>query len=67
VLARVKDVDEAITEFRRLKDNAAKANNGNGQGRHIIAGGESEFVKKLDEGWSLVQTLNEGRFLLQRD
>ena len=67
VLARAKDVDEAITEFRRLKDDAKAASNGNGHGKHIIAKGESELVQKLDDGWSLVQTLNEDRFLLQRD
>ena len=67
VLARAKDVDEAITEFRRLKDDAKAASNGNGHGKHIIAKGESERVQKLDDGWSLVQTLNEDRFLLQRD
>jgi len=67
VLARAKDVDEAITEFRRLKDDAKAASNGNGHGKHIIAKGESELVQKLDDGWSMVQTLNEDRFLLQRD
>lgn len=66
-LARAKDVDEAITEFRRLKDDAKAASNGNGHGKHVIAKGESELVQKLDDGWSLVQTLNEDRFLLQRD
>ena len=66
-LARAKDVDEAITEFRRLKDDAKAASNGNGHGKHVIAKGESELVQKLNDGWSLVQTLNEDRFLLQRE
>ena len=66
-LARAKDVDEAITEFRRLKDDAKAASNENEHGKHVIAKGESELVQKLDDGWSLVQTLNEDRFLLQRD
>ena len=66
-LARAKDVDEAITEFRRLKEDSAKTSNGNGRGKHIIAKSEPELVRKLDDGWSLVQTLNDDKFLLQKD
>jgi len=65
ILARAKDMDEAITEFRRLKDESANSN-GNGNGKHIIAKGEPELLKRLGEGFSLVQSLNEDKFLLQK-
>jgi integrase len=60
VLARAKDVDEAITEFRRLKDEAKQ------NGRFHIAKSETELLRRLDEGWSLVQNLNGDKFLLQK-
>ena len=44
VLARAKDMDEGIQEFRRLKDDAKAASNGNG--RCVVAKGESELVQK---------------------
>ncbi len=61
ILARAKDMDEAISEFRRLKDESA-----NGNGKHIIAKSEPELFKRLDEGWNLVQNLNTEKFLLQK-
>jgi len=45
ILARSKDMDEAITEFRRLKDEAKSVN-----GNHIIAKGEPELMRRLNEG-----------------
>ena len=60
ILARAKNMDEAITEFRRLKDESTKTENG----KHLIANGEPEPIKRLDEGYSLVQSLNEDKFLL---
>lgn len=59
VLARSKDVDEAIREFRRLKDAGAN-------GRHIIAQGEPELLRHLDQGCRLVQSLNFDKFLLEK-
>ena len=59
ILARAKDMDEAITEFRRLKDDSASA-------KHLIIHGEPEFIRRLDEGWNLVQSLNQDRFLVER-
>ena len=61
-MARAKDMDEAITEFRRLKDESLNTSNG----KHIITKSEPELLKRLDEGYSLVQSLNEDRFLLQK-
>jgi integrase len=65
VLARSKDMDEAITEFRKLKDEAETASTT--KAKHVIAKGDAELLRHLDDGWNLVQTLNEDRFLLQRD
>ena len=59
----MKDMDEAISEFRCLKDESV---NGNGNGKHIIAKTEEELLRKLYAGWSLIQLLNEGRFLLPK-
>jgi len=61
ILARSKDMDEAISEFRSLKGESA-----NGNGKHIIAESESELLKRLNEGLSLVQNLNGDRFLLHK-
>ena len=65
ILARAKDMDEAISEFRRLKDEGAN-DNGNGIGKHVIVKDEPELLKRLDEGWNLVQNLNGGKFLLEK-
>jgi hypothetical protein len=56
-------MDEAITEFRRLKDDTSKS--ASKSSRHIVARGSSELVKKLDDGWILVQPVTEDRFLLK--
>jgi hypothetical protein len=55
-------MDEVVSEFKRLKDESIN----NGNGKHLIAKGEPELMRKLDEGWSLVQSLNEDKFLLQK-
>lgn len=63
ILARAKDMDEAISEFKRLNDESA---NGNGNGKHVIAKNEPELLRRLDEGFKLVQTLNGDKFLLEK-
>lgn len=65
VLARARDVNEAIEEFRKFKDDSNTAQSPK-TGRHIIAKGESDLMQKLDAGWKLVESLNEDKFLLQR-
>ena len=59
VLARAKDVDEAIKEFRRFKDDAKK-------GKFHIAKSEAELMNRLNSGWTLVQGINDDKFLLQK-
>jgi hypothetical protein len=59
VLARAKDVDEAIKEFRRFKDDAKK-------GKFHMAKSEAELMNRLNSGWTLVQGINDDKFLLQK-
>lgn len=54
-------MDEATSEFRRLIDEGANDN-----GKHIIAKSEPELLRRLNEGWNLVQNLNVHKFLLQK-
>lgn len=58
VLARAKDMDKAISEFRRLKDESKR-------GKFHIARSEAELMERLGDGWNLVQNLNEDKFLLR--
>lgn len=60
ILAETEDIDQAIEKFKRLQ-NETKEN-----GKHAIARGEPELLKRLNEGYSLVQPLNEDKFLLQK-
>jgi len=63
VLARAKDVDEAIKEFKRFKDKPKTMHNGNG--KYLVARSEKELIKRLHDGWKLVQPLNHEKYLLQ--
>jgi hypothetical protein len=63
VLARAKDIDEAIREFKRFKDKPETLPNGNGQ--YIVVEGEAELLRRLKNGWRLVQPLNHEKYLLQ--
>ena len=65
VLARSKDVDEAITEFRRFKDNPKTRTNHNGNGKFLVAKNEAELIQKLQDGWELVRPLKNNKFLIQ--
>jgi hypothetical protein len=83
-LQRAKDPDEAINEFRRLKDDHEPVHESNEeeakpsrkpvsehikptpqQKKYTVAKGETELMQKLDDGWSLVQTLAEDKYLLK--
>lgn len=63
ILARTKDTDEAVTEFRRLKDDSKTVHAT--KAKHVVARGDSELLKYLNNGWNIVQNLSEDRFLLQ--
>lgn len=67
--ARAKDIDEAITEFRKLKEDTTEANlqklKCESGTRHCVVRGEAELLHKLDEGGTLVQNLSEDKYLLK--
>ena len=65
VLARSKDVDEAITEFKRFKENPKPMNNHNRNGKFLVVKSEAEFIQKLQDGWELVRPLENNKFLIQ--
>jgi len=61
VLARAKNVDEAIEEFKKLQEepgDPSKRNNVK------IVNGEKELIQHLENGWSLVKELNHHRYLV---
>jgi len=64
VLARSKDIEEGISEFRKL-GNRAQSKEAPKQSKHIIVIGDNELLKKLESGYSLVQTLDEEKFLMK--
>ncbi len=64
ILARAKDVDEGIREFRRFrKDEKGIMTNGNG--RYVVVQGEAELLRRLESGWALAQPLNRDKYLLR--
>lgn len=73
ILGRAKDVDEGIKEFRRFREEhedqekprkkAKAAYDGNG--KYLVARGEKEMIRKLHEGYNLVQGLSHDKFLLE--
>jgi integrase len=64
VLARSKDLDETINEFRRLEE-TEESEVMNGDGRYCIAHGDKELMQKLSNNWKLIQSLNGDKYLLQ--
>ena len=64
ILARAKTIDEAIQEFRRFKEEPETMTNGNGE--YVVVQGEGELLRRLEQGWKLVQSLNRDKYLLQR-
>lgn len=62
VLARAKDIDEVISEFKRFKDKPETLHNGNG---YTVVEEEAELLRRLENGWRLVQPLNHEKYLLQ--
>lgn len=66
VLARSKDPDEAITEFRKLSEQAQIiVEPQKQQPKHIVVKGDEELLKKLDSGYHLVEPLNDDKFLME--
>jgi integrase len=69
VLARAKDVDEGIREFRKLKEekseNHAKTHCSQ-KARYLVACSEEELIERLQGEWKLIQPLNHEKYLLER-
>jgi hypothetical protein len=69
VLARAKDVDDAITEFRRLRTDSDSTDPRNSRnaagGKYTVVKGENELIRRLDDGWSLIQNLRDDKFLIR--
>jgi integrase len=65
VLARSKDIDEAIIEFRRFKDYPKTITHDKDKGEFFVVNNEAELIQKLQDGWELVRPLNGSKFLIQ--
>ena len=65
-LARAKDIDEGIAEFRKLgEEHAQLIETKQKQSKNIIVKGQDELLKKLDDGFKLVQPLADDKFLMK--
>jgi len=69
-LMRAKNMEEYYTELRKLKDPHFQEEQDsetmhNGNGKHVIVQGEGELLRRLENGWKLVQALNGDKYLLQ--
>ena len=67
ILARAKDIDEGIREFKRFQEKQDSETMHNGNGRYIVVQGENELLRRLENGWKLTQSLNHDKYLLQQD
>ena len=65
VLARSKDIEEGISEFRKLGEQAQLIEDTRKQPKNIIVKGDTELLKKLEDGYSLVQYLDDDKFLMK--
>lgn len=63
-LARAKTVDEAITEFKRLKDPTCEVAEENPYEAKVIE--ESELVLFIEAGWEIVKELDDGQYIMRR-
>ncbi len=64
ILARTKDVDEGIRQFRKFREDE----NGtmtDGNGKYVVVQGETELLRRLENGWRLAQPLNGDKYLLR--
>jgi len=65
VLARSKDIEDGISEFRKLGEQAQTIEDTQRQPKNIIVKGDAELLKKLEDGYSLVQSLDDDKFLMK--
>jgi len=68
-LARAKTVDEAVSEFKKLRDPEFSENsetfiNSNGYEAKVVD--ESSLIAYVKQGWDVVKELSDGRFILRK-
>jgi len=61
VLARAKNVDEAIDEFKKLQEEPEDPPKPNSV---KIVRGEKELIKHLEQGWRLIKELNHDKYVI---
>lgn len=69
VLARAKTVDEAVAEFKKLKDPEISENNNtfiNDNGFEAKVVDDSMLIAYVERGWDVVKELNDGRFIVRK-
>ena len=69
MLARAKNLDEAVAEFKKLRDPEISENNGvfiNGNGYEAKVVDESRLLAHVEKGWDVVKELKDGRFILRK-
>ena len=60
ILARAKNVDEAIEKFRRLQEDPPETNS------IKIVRGDEALIEHLKQGWMLIKELNNDKYLLKK-
>jgi hypothetical protein len=64
--------DEPSQEFKKLNDDASvqkhvpQHSKLTRQQKYSVAKGENELVRRLDDGWNLVKSLSEDKYLLEK-
>jgi len=61
ILARAKNMDEAIEKFRRLQEEPDPPRKNSIK----IVKGDQTLIKHLEEGWTLIKELNHDKYLLK--
>ena len=66
-LSRSKDIDDGISEFRKLGEQAQPIKDAQKQpkNKNVIVKGDTELLRKLEDGYSLVQSLDDDKFLMK--
>ncbi|MGB9854791.1 MAG: tyrosine-type recombinase/integrase [Candidatus Bathyarchaeales archaeon] len=66
ILARAKDIDEGIREFRRLQEMENNTYHNGGTSMYVVAKGEKQLLSMLQKGYKLIQPLNHDKYLLKQ-
>jgi hypothetical protein len=55
-----------LTDATSLQEIVPQRSNLSHQKKYNVAKGENELVKRLDDGWNLVKSLSDDKYLLER-